>query len=180
MLEDLETACDSVRAGNAVQLPAKTTSFALWARRLTALAQSGSLQAQLPYWLSVTAPASAPLACPAHTEADALTDICALNPDETQALLQLVPAAYNTQINDVLLTALARAWTLWTGESTLFTHLEGHGREDLFPDLDLSRTVGWFTSLFPVRLDLPPEWHPGAALQSVKEQLASHSPEENT
>ena len=73
----------------------------------------------------------------------------ALTAGETQALLQQVPAAYNTQINDVLLTALARAWNKWSGSPVLFTNLEGHGREHLFDDVDLSRTVGWFTSIFP-------------------------------
>ena len=61
-----------------------------------------------------------------------------------------VPAVYNTQINDVLLTALGRAWAKWTGSRTLYTNLEGHGRENLFEDVDVSRTVGWFTSIFPV------------------------------
>jgi non-ribosomal peptide synthase protein (TIGR01720 family) len=96
-----------------------------------------------------------------------------LNVVETQALLQEVPSAYNTHINDILLTALARAWSQ-SGRGALFTNLEGHGREPLIRDLDLSRTVGWFTSIFPVRLELPKsdgEWLPGEALKSVKEQL---------
>ena len=82
--------------------------------------------------------------------------------------------AYNTQINDVLLTALARAWERWSGSCVLFTNLEGHGRENLFDDVDLSRTVGWFTSIFPVCLELPQtgdSWQPGEALKSIKEQL---------
>ena len=85
-----------------------------------------------------------------------------------------MPAAYNTQINDVLLTALARAWCQATGSPQLFTNLEGHGREPLFDDVDVSRTMGWFTSIFPVRIELPAakdNWEPGAALRAVKEQL---------
>ena len=83
-----------------------------------------------------------------------VTGKVSLTAAETQALLQQVPAAYNTQINDVLLTALARAWNRWTGSTALFTNLEGHGRENLFEDVDLSRTLGWFTSIFPVLLQL--------------------------
>jgi microcystin synthetase protein McyA len=94
-----------------------------------------------------------------------------LEPEETDALLREVPAAYRTQINDVLLTALAQSLAAWTGSSCLLLDLEGHGREDLFPDLDLSRTLGWFTSLFPVRLQLPPSEDPGTQLLAVKEQL---------
>jgi non-ribosomal peptide synthase protein (TIGR01720 family) len=81
---------------------------------------------------------------------------------------------YNTQINDVLLTALARAWKRVKGSGVLFTNLEGHGREHLFEDVDISRTVGWFTSIFPARLEWKEsgkEWQPGEALKAVKEQL---------
>ena len=73
-------------------------------------------------------------------------------PEQTEALLREVPAAYQTQINDVLLTALVQAYAAWSGQGSLLVDLEGHGREELFDDVDLSRTVGWFTTLYPVRL----------------------------
>ena len=82
-----------------------------------------------------------------------------------------MPAAYRTQINDALLTALGRALAVWTGRDRVRIDLEGHGREDLFDDVDLSRTVGWFTSLFPVTLTLPAGADEGTALKAVKEQL---------
>jgi non-ribosomal peptide synthase protein (TIGR01720 family) len=90
---------------------------------------------------------------------------------ETRGLLQEAPAAYRAQINDVLLTALAQALTRWTGERRLLLDLEGHGREEIFEDLDVSRTVGWFTSAFPVLLDLGEREGPGEHLKAVKEQL---------
>ncbi|WP_275532046.1 condensation domain-containing protein, partial [Mycobacterium avium] len=65
----------------------------------------------------------------------------------TQLLLQEAPAAYRTQVNDLLLTALARVMVRWTGHDQALIQLEGHGREDLFASIDLTRTVGWFTSL---------------------------------
>ncbi|MGH8473947.1 MAG: condensation domain-containing protein, partial [Gammaproteobacteria bacterium] len=77
---------------------------------------------------------------------------------------------YHTQINDVLLTALVQSFERWTGERALLLDLEGHGREELFAEVDLSRTVGWFTTLFPVCLGLQAE-EPGEALKAVKEQL---------
>ncbi|MGH8773264.1 MAG: condensation domain-containing protein, partial [Burkholderiales bacterium] len=77
---------------------------------------------------------------------------------------------YHTQINDVLLTALVQSFERWTGERALLLDLEGHGREELFAEVDLSRTVGWFTTLFPVCLELGGE-EPGEALKAVKEQL---------
>ena len=82
-----------------------------------------------------------------------------------------MPAVYHTQINDVLLSALAQALGSWSGEKRVLVDLEGHGREPLFEDVDLSSSVGWFTSLFPVLLELPSVPGPGELLKSVKEQL---------
>ena len=183
LLEDLETAYHQLAAGKAVQLPAKTKSYKAWAERLRDLTVVESLRNQLWYWKAVTDPqrvAEAVELLPINvgssksTESSASTIVISLTADQTRALLQVVPTAYNTQINDVLLTALARAWSRWSGSRTLYTNLEGHGRENLFEDLDISRTVGWFTSIFPVRLELPEggnKWLPGEALKSVKEQL---------
>ncbi len=95
----------------------------------------------------------------------------ALSEEETQALLTEVPQAYHTQINEVLLTALVQAFARWTGQPSLLVHLEGHGREDLFEEVDLSRTVGWFTSLMPLVLTLPEDQGPGEAFKGIKEQL---------
>jgi non-ribosomal peptide synthase protein (TIGR01720 family) len=86
-------------------------------------------------------------------------------------LLREVPPGYKTQVNDVLLTALVEAFARWTGSSSWVVDLEGHGREELFDDVDLSRTVGWFTTLFPVRFELGMPDDQSAALKSVKEQL---------
>ena len=94
-----------------------------------------------------------------------------LSAAQTQALLQEVPCAYRTQINDALLTALALSLTHWAGRKSWVIGLEGHGREELFAGVDLSRTVGWFTSLFPVRLQVEKGADPGAVLKGIKEQL---------
>ena len=87
----------------------------------------------------------------------------------TRRLLHDAPSAYRTQINDLLLTALARVITRWSGEASTLIRLEGHGREDLFDDIDLTRTVGWFTSLYPVQL--VPADSLAASLKRIKEQL---------
>ena len=132
--------------------------------------------------VAATAPAwQAMLAAPAaqlsvfsseSLEAAACTISVELTSDETTALLQDVPAAYRTQINDVLVTALAIALQRSTGGTSFLIELEGHGREDIDDDLDLSRTVGWFTSLFPLRLELAADAGTEAALKSIKEQIA--------
>ena len=94
-----------------------------------------------------------------------------LNEEETRGLLQDIPSVYNTQINDVLLTALLESFSQWIGEKSLIVDLEGHGREDLFEAIDLSCTVGWFTTLFPVRLEGSKTGQLPETLKSVKEQL---------
>jgi len=184
LLEDLETVYQQIKSKQKVALPAKTASYKTWAEHLRTLAKSGSLKQELPYWTEVTAPdavtealkplAMDPAVSAGNTEGNAKKMTVTLDEDATRALLQTVPAVYHTQINDVLLTALARAWAKWSGSRTLCTNLEGHGRENLFEDVDVSRTVGWFTSIFPVRLELGDSgenWQPGVTLKSVKEQL---------
>jgi microcystin synthetase protein McyA len=135
------------------------------------------VRAQLDYWLNQPWEAVRPLPLDfpenreANSEASARAVAMTLSVEETQALLTEVPRAYHTQINEVLLTALVQAFTRWTGIPSLLVHLEGHGREDLFDDVDLSRTVGWFTVLAPLVLSLENSSGEGEALQSVKEQL---------
>ncbi|MEH1882693.1 amino acid adenylation domain-containing protein [Nostoc sp.] len=177
LLEDLATAYQQISRGEAIKLPPKTTSFQYWSDRLREYAKSKAISDELNYWLSesslkVTAlPVDYPANKENNTIASTATVSLSLNEQQTRALLQDVPSAYNTQINDVLLTALVQSFAQWTGERSLLVDLEGHGREDLFEDVDLSRTVGWFTTLFPVSLQLEETDHPGEVLKLVKEQL---------
>jgi len=175
LLEDLQAAYMQLSRGEAVQLPPKTTSFKRWAERLTEYAQSTGFEQELPRWLAALGPSGSKLPKDnpggANTVASACVVSVSLSVEETRALLQAVPVAYHTQVNDVLLTALAQAIRRWTGRETVLIDLEGHGREPIFEDVDLSRTVGWFTSIFPVQLELAGVQTPGDALKSIKEQL---------
>jgi amino acid adenylation domain-containing protein/non-ribosomal peptide synthase protein (TIGR01720 family) len=175
LLEDLQTVYQQLSRGEVIQRPLKTTSFKRWSERLIEYAQSAALQQELAYWLAESQKQvyRLPVDYPGgdNTVASAQTVSVALNVEETQALLQQMPQIYRMQMNDVLLTALALAFAQWTGSTVLLVDLEGDGREDTFNDLDLSRTLGWFTTIFPVRLELGQATHPKAALTSVKEQL---------
>jgi non-ribosomal peptide synthase protein (TIGR01720 family) len=175
LLEDIQMVYQQLSAGQMIQLPPKTTSFYHWADRLGAYAQSAELRQELTYWLTAPRPevGRLPVDYPggANTVALARTVSVSLSTAETHALLQEVPQAYQTQINDALLTALVQAFARWTGEHTLLVDLEGHGREEVVEGVDLSRTVGWFTTFFPVCLQLSPAATPVAALKTVKEQL---------
>ncbi len=191
LLEDLETAYRQLRAGAPLALAAPTTPFARWARRLADYARSSAVAAEAAAWLPKPADAAAWLAMPAvpsplpvdqrageNSVASLQSLSVALSAAATRALLQEAPRAYRTQINDLLLAALALAFGGWTGSPRLLVELEGHGREELFADLDLSRTVGWFTAIYPLLLNLGdggqrgdrPEAL-GAAIKAVKEQL---------
>ena len=175
LLEDLETAYQQLSRGEPIKLPPKTASFKKWAERISEYAQSESLRSELHYWLAL--PWTRVVRLPrdysreANTEASARTLTVTLSMEETRALLREVPAAYHIQVNEVLLTALFLAFSQWTGRRTLLIDLEGHGRETLFEKVDLSRTVGWFTTIFPVLLDLPDTNSAEHTLKMVKESL---------
>ncbi|WP_460141186.1 non-ribosomal peptide synthase/polyketide synthase [Pseudomonas sp. S2_E01] len=173
LLEDLQQAYEQLQAGQALKLPAKTSSTQAWARRLQAQADSAAMQAQLGFWTAQLHGAPVDLPCDRpHGELHnrhALHVETRLDSQRTRQLLQQAPAAYRTQINDLLLTALAQVIGDWTGQASTLIQLEGHGREALFDDLDLGRSVGWFTSLFPVRLT--PAADTAASIKAIKEQL---------
>jgi len=175
LLEDLHTAYQQLSRGEAIKLPLKTTSFKRWSERLQEYAQSKDLRQELPYWLAESRKHIAPLPVDNpggnNTVASSCTVSVTLSVEETQVLLQEVPQVYRTQMDDLLTTAVALALSQWTGERSLLIDLEGSGREDVFNDLNLSRTVGWFTTIFPVLLDLSEATHPQEALKSVKQQL---------
>jgi non-ribosomal peptide synthase protein (TIGR01720 family) len=175
LLEDVQTAYHQLSRGETIELPPKTTSFKHWAERLTTHVHSGGIEHELDHWLARSRTHVSPLPVDytggANTEQSARTVWVSLSAEETRALLREVPEVYHTQINDVLLTALVQAFSRWTGARSLLFNLEGHGREEIFEGVDLSRTVGWFTSIFPVLLSLEEGSHPGNALKSVKEQL---------
>jgi amino acid adenylation domain-containing protein/non-ribosomal peptide synthase protein (TIGR01720 family) len=175
LLEDFQTAYAQLSQKQAIQLPAKTTSFKQWAERLVNYAQSPQLEQELDYWLTEIQQQITCLPVDFHGGVNTVKSIAkvssTLNETETQTLLQEMPSAYRTQINEVLLTALAQAFANWTEHNNLLVDLEGHGREPLFADVDLSRTVGWFTSVFPVYLNLGKTDDIVQELKTVKEQL---------
>ncbi|MBX3328844.1 MAG: amino acid adenylation domain-containing protein [Nitrospira sp.] len=176
LLEDLQTAYRQAVESRPIQLPLKTTSFRQWAERVRRYGETEVMNdPSSVVWLTaqeesvIVLPADDPSGSDREAVAETLT--VSLDERDTEALLHDVSAAYGTQINDVLLTALAQTLGRWTGFTRVTVDLEGHGREDLFPELDVSRTVGWFTSVFPVTLDVTHSASPGEALKTVKEQL---------
>ena len=177
LLEDLQGGYQQLKSGAKIEFAPKTTSFKDWARRLTEYAQSAELRTELTYWLDESRRQAKSLPADYRSETNtresARSVTVELDAEETAELLKKVPQAYSTQIAEVLLAAVSQAFSEWTGHPALLIDMEGHGREEIITEVDLSRTVGWFTTLFPVLLELKSEATPGDALLSVKEQLRS-------
>src|SRR6185369_11021371 len=174
LFQDLPAIYEQLERGETVSLPAKTTSYKQWAESLMAYAQSDHIKQEAAFWTSDSRQAIKPLPLDhfrgSNDTAAAHGVAVSLTPEETRALLKEVPGVYHTQINDVLLAAVAEGLAEWTGNTSCLIELEGHGREDIIDGVDLSRTVGWFTSVYPVLLELT-QADPGATLKSIKEQL---------
>ncbi|WP_168232014.1 non-ribosomal peptide synthetase [Pseudomonas veronii] len=173
LLEDLQNVYRQLSEGQSVSLPAKTSALRDWAARLQAYAHSESLREELTVWQAqlagpaVALPVTRPLGALRNRDADTVS--VRLDAEHTRQLLQQAPSAYRTQVNDLLLTALARVVCRWSGHDSALIQLEGHGRETLFDDIDLTRSVGWFTSAYPLRLT--PLAEQGASIKAIKEQL---------
>jgi len=179
LLEDLQTALEQSSRSEAVRLPLKTTSFKRWSERLHAYAAQGAFEAELPYWRAQRDPE--PLRPDyeilrgqnRYDSADVVS--CKLNSEETKALLQDVPRTGRTHVDELLLTALALAFAYEQNRTSLLVNVEGHGREEIAGEetLDLSRTVGWFTSISPllIKLDCQSRLSPESALKAVRERM---------
>jgi amino acid adenylation domain-containing protein/non-ribosomal peptide synthase protein (TIGR01720 family) len=176
LLEDLELGYQRAAQGQPIALGPKTTSYRQWSQRLVEYSQSGELESELQHWLSLKA-APSPLLPRDRSDGpddvqSARTVSVSLDPVLTEVLLHEAPGALQVRINDVLLTALARAFWLWTGNRDLLVDMEGHGRQAPWEGFDLSRTVGWFTTLYPLLVDLGGDYDILAELNAVSRQLA--------
>lgn len=185
VLEDLITAYEQISYGNPIQLTPRTSAYKEWAEHLLDYSSSEELTSEIPYWgtiwqARVESQFTLNGARVSNDRDDRdetvqfpkIADVLGeLNAKETDTLLTGAHVAYNTNINDLLLTALALSFTETTGEDCLVCDVEGHGREEIFPDLNVTRTVGWFTSIYPVKLEPGKESNLGEQIKAIKEQL---------
>jgi len=191
LMPDLAAAWEAIAKGRVPALPTRGTSLRGWAQRLVAHAQDPGLVGELALWTGMLSEPALSLVDgaldPARDTAGTAQYLTLTLPAAiTGPLLTTVPATFHSRINDVLLSTLTLAVADWSrrhgrgASNAMLLDLEGHGREEIFEDVDLSRTVGWFTSLFPVRLDpgtldldeaLAGGPALGRALKIIKEQL---------
>ncbi len=180
LLEDLASAYEQAASGQEIKLPPKTMSFKTYTEQLADYAESKQLLQQAEYWREIE-----------HYETESLpyeqadlsqtpakkrnTVSFTLTESETDALLKDVHSAYNTDTQDVLLASAVLALQKWSPQHALKIALEGHGRQSEQAGADISRTVGWFTSIYPVLVRSgvyePLEEYEIRTLKTVKDTL---------
>ena len=184
LFEDLERAYGQAASGLKIAFARKTTSFKQWAERLQAYSEAGDARAEAEYWLSDRWLKADPLpvdldpwstgeatATP-NSEASANTVRIDFEIEETDALLHKTAQVFRTRVVEMLLAALGRALWRWYGARFVLLDVESHGRESMFEGVNVSRTVGWFTTIFPVLLETGgADGDEVDVLKSVKEQL---------
>ncbi|HYC28785.1 MAG TPA: condensation domain-containing protein, partial [Chitinophagaceae bacterium] len=175
ILEDLELLLNAIKHNRHLTLGNKTSSYRQWYQALEEYGKSKRLLSQRNYWQQVTAVQHHLPVDKGYNEPVTLRDIrsnsTTLASSLTHSLLHEVPRVYRTEINDLLLAALARTLGEWTGYQEVLIGMEGHGREQISKGIDTSRTVGWFTSLYPVKLNTGSNIPYGLHLREVKEEL---------
>lgn len=174
ILEDLSNGYKALKEGEKVELPSKTTSFKEWSEKQYEYSNSKKLLKELKYWKEVTDKSVEQIPRDKEIKGSTFKDkkniIVKLNTEDTKNLLKESNRAYNTEINDILIGSLGIAARKWKGLNNLAITLEGHGREDILKDVDITRTIGWFTTTYPVVLDLNQE-NIGKSIKKTKEIL---------
>ncbi|WP_394839237.1 acyltransferase domain-containing protein [Pendulispora rubella] len=155
LVEDLEALYARLAAGRPPELPPKTTSFRAWVEQISAPESRGSARPTFD-----------------RAERHSVVVSFSLDADETRALVE-VQKMHHTRIEVLLLAAAVRAFQRWTGERRIAFDLEGEGREVALPGVDVSRTFGWFTTLFPMVFELGSDHDPMRDVKALKEQVAT-------
>ncbi|MCG7409240.1 amino acid adenylation domain-containing protein [Paenibacillus sp. ACRRX] len=175
LLEDIASGYEQAQKGESIRFPVKTDSFQIWAEQLAAYANSPSSEKERAYWESIVKTEVSSLSKDFEVERtfqrDTESVVVEWNKEDTEQLLKQVHRAYNTDMNDILLTALGMAVQQWRGLERVLVALEGHGRESILEDVDITRTVGWFTSEYPLLLETEPGKMLAYQLKKVKEDL---------
>ncbi|MCP4263334.1 MAG: amino acid adenylation domain-containing protein [Planctomycetes bacterium] len=170
LIEDIMTVYRQLDGSIEVRLPKKTSSFKQWAQALIEYAHSQDLKEELPYWLSISKQPLQPLPVDSvdsdHSLATTQSVSAEMTPDQTQQLQNIVTPHFKTQFSHILLAALAIALNRFSGNTQVQIKVEGQGREDIGVELNLSRTLGWFTSFYPMSITVNPD-------HELKEQVSA-------
>ncbi|MGI8634025.1 MAG: condensation domain-containing protein, partial [Segetibacter sp.] len=175
LLDDFERLLSALNSNLEIDLGNKTSSYRQWYETLKQYGESKNVTAQKAYWQQVV---SNKIYLPADNEFNGKVKVkdishyrVLLDAEQTRRLLQEVPKVYHSEINDFLLCALAITICKWSNSEKIIIGLEGHGREGIGEGIDTSRTVGWFTTLYPVLLEIEKGKIEDSWIKSIKEQL---------
>jgi amino acid adenylation domain-containing protein/non-ribosomal peptide synthase protein (TIGR01720 family) len=175
LFEDINSLLKQYANNEELALPLKTDSYKLWAESLSAYADSASFSKEKDYWANIENQKVSVIKRDIENNESRIGDtgsqMFVLSEEETEALLTKVNNRFNTEINDVLLTALGLGLKQVFKADKIAIALEGHGRESLFEEINISRTVGWFTSFYPVVLDFSNQTNLARQLKEIKENI---------
>ncbi|MGC2698348.1 MAG: amino acid adenylation domain-containing protein [Candidatus Angelobacter sp.] len=173
LIDDLKLAYEQRERGEQVHLSTKTISYAQWSTLLRQHVQQGS-QDEMDYW-SNREPLCNPLPLDREAGPNDVASVqeisVSLGAEETKQLLVESSTRYKATMEECLVAALIGALARWSGHSRFDIDLERHGREEIVPGVDCSRTVGWFTSIFPIQIKARPSLDAADLLRLAKEQL---------
>ena len=179
LVEDLQEGYGQLVEGKPLRFKRRTHSFKRWSEGLRAYAASRPLKREAEFWRSacdqsVWTPLGAAPEARGAVSQSAAVDL-RLAAQDSGRLLKEAHRAYSTEINELLLCAFGLALRDWAGKDAesfaVWVNLEGHGREEAVLGLDVSRTVGWFTTQFPVRLEIDAGHDLDGQIQRTKESL---------
>lgn len=174
LLEDLRRSLQRSGSEKTLAIPPKTSSYRAWSTFLSGFAASEKIESEREYWRRTT-DRSIPFPLDFENGSNTLASTrgvsVVLSEEETRALLKEAPSRLRLRVNEMLLAGLALALARVTKRNDLLFNMEGHGREDLGDQIDLTRTVGWMTVMFPLRLTIDPAAPLWATVRSVKSQV---------
>ncbi|MFZ1289537.1 MAG: amino acid adenylation domain-containing protein [Melioribacteraceae bacterium] len=174
LLEDFQNVYSSFSLAKEINLPPKTTSFKDWAIKLEEYAQSKELKNEFSHWKNLALDYDYSLEnkkIDNNQERNSENINITFSNDITKNLIEIVNKKFNTKLPEILLTAVIRSYSVWKGKRKLTIFLESHGRENIFENIDLSRTVGWFTTIYPIVLNLKKSVNVEESVVLVKDQI---------
>lgn len=172
LLEDIESGLKKALSGKEIDLPLKTTSYKNWSEHLFKYTMSSEFNDVANFWNSISDDKEDYTYGVVSTNSKKEKATISLTPDETKSLLTKVKTSLNANINDVLLTALAKSLINGSKKENILVDIESHGRSERFNNIDISRTIGWFTSIYPVLLDISDCNGIEDEIKSIKEILS--------
>ena len=174
LMSDLESIYGQLSSGEEIALPSKTTSYFKWGHRLIELSKSGGFDDEIEFWKEQNYSEQVPIDMDSHlpiVEKSIKTIALEIDSAATENLLRNSNETYHTKTEELLITALMLGFEKWAGIKSLCLGLEKHGRNYSETDLDLSHTIGWFTTYFPVSLKIEDGTNFKSSIISIKEKL---------